>query len=62
MYRLYLKRIFDFFVALISFLLLLPLSVPVYVILFIVNGGSPIFYQLRPGVDGKIFKIFKFKT
>ena len=62
MYRLYLKRIFDFFVALISFLLLLPLSIPVYIILFIVNGGSPIFYQLRPGVDGKIFKIFKFKT
>ena len=31
-------------------------------ILYFANGGSPFFYQLRPGKGGKIFKIIKFKT
>lgn len=62
MYRLFFKRLFDFIVALISFLLLLPLSLSIFIMLFLVNRGSPIFFQLRPGVDGRIFKIFKFKT
>ncbi|WOC51494.1 hypothetical protein BPO_0847 [Bergeyella porcorum] len=30
--------------------------------LYIANGGKPFFFQLRPGKDGKIFKIIKFKT
>lgn len=30
--------------------------------LFVVNEGKPFFFQLRPGKNGKIFKIIKFKT
>ena len=30
--------------------------------LFFANLGKPFFFQLRPGKDGKIFKIIKFKT
>lgn len=30
--------------------------------LFFVNKGRPLFLQARPGKDGRVFKIFKFKT
>jgi lipopolysaccharide/colanic/teichoic acid biosynthesis glycosyltransferase len=30
--------------------------------LYIVNQGKPFFFQLRPGLNGAIFKIIKFKT
>ena len=30
--------------------------------LFFANDGKPFFFQLRPGKNGKIFKIIKFKT
>lgn len=30
--------------------------------LTVANNGKPFFFQLRPGKDGKIFKIVKFKT
>ena len=30
--------------------------------LVIANNGSPLFFQLRPGKNGKLFRIVKFKT
>ena len=32
------------------------------IILYFVNGGQPFFFQLRPGKEGKLFRIIKFKT
>lgn len=52
----------DFFVAMVGFLLLLPLFLVVTFALLIGNRGKPFFFQMRPGKDGKIFKIIKFKT
>lgn len=40
----------------------MPLLLIVALILAAVNHGSPFFYQSRPGMDGKVFRIVKFKT
>lgn len=62
MYRKIIKPILDFSLALIGFLVLSPIFLVVAVGLYFANDGKPFFFQLRPGKDGKIFKIIKFKT
>lgn len=62
MYKFYLKRLIDFFAAFFGLLLLSPILLIVTVWLYFVNDGKPFFFQQRPGKDGKIFKIVKFKT
>ena len=62
MYQSIVKPIFDFFCAFFGFVLLLPIFLVVTFLLFIANSGKPFFFQLRPGKNGKIFKIIKFKT
>ena len=46
----------------LGFLFLSPVFVLVTIGLFFANDGKPFFFQLRPGKNGKIFKIIKFKT
>ena len=43
-------------------ILLSPLLLLFTILLFFANAGKPFFFQLRPGKNGKIFKIVKFKT
>lgn len=62
MYRNFFKSILDFSLALIGFLILSPIFIFVTIGLYFANQGKPFFFQLRPGKDGKIFKIIKFKT
>ncbi len=62
MYKFFFKSIIDFLLTIIGFLLLSPLFVIVMIGLFFANQGKPFFFQLRPGKNGKIFKIIKFKT
>lgn len=62
MYKLIFKPLLDFILALIGFLLLSPLFVIITFCLFIANQGKPFFIQKRPGKNGKIFSIVKFKT
>ena len=62
MYNLIVKRILDFLVALIGLVLVLPLLIIVYCLLSIANKGKPFFFQKRPGLNEKLFKIIKFKT
>jgi undecaprenyl phosphate N,N'-diacetylbacillosamine 1-phosphate transferase len=62
MYKKIIKRFLDFVIALIGLVLILPLFVLVIVGLFFANQGKPFFLQPRPGKNGKIFKIIKFKT
>lgn len=62
MYRLFIKRGLDFFVALTALLVFSPVFIIVTIALFIANGGKPFFFQLRPGRNEKPFKIVKFKT
>lgn len=62
MYTRIVKRLIDFVLSSLAFVVLLPVFLVILMLLFFVNKGSPLFFQLRPGKDGKIFKIFKFKT
>lgn len=56
------KFIFDFTIALVGFLILLPLFCVITIFLYIVNKGKPFFFQTRPGQNEKLFKVIKFKT
>lgn len=62
MYKNYIKRILDFLLSLIAlFILAIPLLI-VALLIRIKLGSSIFFRQSRPGKNGKIFKIFKFRT
>lgn len=62
MYKNAIKRFLDFSIALIGLVLILPLFILVIIGLFFANQGKPFFFQLRPGKNGQLFKIIKFKT
>jgi lipopolysaccharide/colanic/teichoic acid biosynthesis glycosyltransferase len=62
MYKKYFKRGVDFMGSLIGFLLLSPLFILVTFGLYFANDGKPFFFQVRPGKNGHLFKIIKFKT
>lgn len=62
MYQNYLKRLFDFLIALVALLLFSPLFILVTIGLFFANQGKPFFFQIRPGKNEKLFRIVKFKT
>lgn len=63
MYRHFFKRLFDFVIALIGFIIISPLFLLLWIWLSIANKGARAFFlQERPGKDEKIFKVIKFKT
>ncbi len=62
MYKDTFKRIFDFVLALFGITLLSPIFISALIALYFSNRGKPFFYQERPGLNCKIFKIIKFKT
>lgn len=62
MYKQFVKRILDLFASTIGFLLLLPVFLIILILLFFANQGMPFFFQTRPGKNGRIFKVIKFKT
>lgn len=62
MYKKIFKRILDFFLALGILVVLFPVFLIVLLLLLISNSGKPFFTQKRPGKNGEIFKIIKFKT
>lgn len=63
MYKHFFKRLIDFSIVLTALLILWPFLLVIYVWLTIVNkGAGAIFYQERPGKNGKIFRVMKFKS
>lgn len=62
MYKICFKRILDFLAAFFGLLLLTPLFLIVTIGLYFANQGKPFFFQLRPGKNGRLFNIIKFKT
>ena len=63
MYRNCLKRAIDFVVAFLTIIILSPLLVVLTVWLRIANKGAGAFFiQPRPGLHGKVFRLYKFKS
>lgn len=63
MYKHCFKRLFDFFIVSVVLLIIWPILLVVTIWLHFANKGAGAFFmQERPGRNGKIFKVIKFKT
>ena len=63
MYKHFFKRVIDFTIALVALLIISPILLVVTIWLHFANkGAGAFFFQERPGLHGKIFKVIKFKT
>jgi lipopolysaccharide/colanic/teichoic acid biosynthesis glycosyltransferase len=63
MYKHFFKRLFDFLISLVALFLIGWLLLIITIWLHFANKGAGAFFtQDRPGKDGKIFKVIKFKT
>lgn len=63
MYKNFFKRILDFSAALCATLVFSPIIIAVSAALHFANKGAGVFFtQARPGKNGKIFRVVKFKT
>lgn len=62
MYAKFFKRPLDFILALVAFIVLLPVLIILTILGAIKMKGNPFFVQPRPGKDERIFKLIKFRT
>ncbi len=61
-YEKFFKRFIDFMVALIALIVLSPILLIVTLIQLMTVGHPVIFAQYRPGKNGKVFKLYKFRS
>ena len=61
-YRNYLKRPLDFILSLTGIIVLSPLLIIITILVRIKLGSPVIFKQKRPGLNEKIFTLYKFRT
>ena len=62
MYRKYIKRLLDFILSLFAIIILSPVLLIVALLIRIKLGSPVIFKQKRPGLNEKIFTLYKFRT
>ncbi len=56
------KRFMDFLIAALSIIIFSPLLIILAIFVRVKLGGPVIFKQERPGLNGKVFKLYKFRT
>lgn len=56
------KRILDFIFSLVAVIVLFPLILVLYILVYISSGSPVIFKQQRVGYENKLFTIYKFRT
>jgi len=61
-YRKYFKRPLDLILSLAAIIVLSPLFLLIAILVKLMLGSPVIFKQQRPGLNGKIFTIYKFRT
>ncbi|TWF39686.1 lipopolysaccharide/colanic/teichoic acid biosynthesis glycosyltransferase [Chitinophaga polysaccharea] len=61
-YRNLFKPLMDITAALVALVILSPVMLVLVLLLAIANNGRPFFLQPRPGKNGRIFRVIKFKT
>jgi undecaprenyl phosphate N,N'-diacetylbacillosamine 1-phosphate transferase len=62
MYHHFIKPLSDFILSFTGLVLASPVFLFVTILLAIANKGKPFFFQYRPGKNGRLFQIVKFKT
>ena len=62
MYNLIFKRLFDIIISLFAIVVLSPIYIIIIIFELIFMGRPVLFKQPRPGKDGKIFNMYKFRT
>jgi undecaprenyl phosphate N,N'-diacetylbacillosamine 1-phosphate transferase len=62
MFKYFIKPLGDFFIAILLLFILSPIILFTAITLFLSNNGKVFFFQQRPGLNSKPFKIIKFKT
>lgn len=62
LYILFLKRVFDFILSLIAFVILSPVILILAILIRFKLGSPVLFKQPRPGKSEKIFNLYKFRT
>jgi len=62
MFRTIVKRLFDFFLAGIGLVILSPVMILVALLVWVNMGRPVLFRQLRPGLHGRLFVLYKFRT
>jgi lipopolysaccharide/colanic/teichoic acid biosynthesis glycosyltransferase len=62
MFKHFIKPLGDFLIALFLLIILSPIILLTAILLFLANNGKVFFFQQRPGLNSKPFKIVKFKT
>lgn len=62
MYRKYIKRLLDIILSLLGIIITFPIFLVVGILVIMFLGRPAIFRQERPGKDGKIFTMYKFRT
>lgn len=58
----FLKRVFDIIVSFCGIIILFPLIIIVSILIKITSKGPVLFKQIRVTKNGKLFKIYKFRT
>jgi lipopolysaccharide/colanic/teichoic acid biosynthesis glycosyltransferase len=61
-YREFIKRPMDFILSLIAIIVLSPVLLLVVILVRVKLGRPVLFKQKRPGLNGKIFTMYKFRT
>ena len=63
MYKCFFKRLIDFIIALCTLAFIWPILLLITIWLYFANKGAGAFFtQERPGKDGRIFRLIKFKS
>ena len=62
MYQKHFKRLFDIIISLSLIIILCPIILLLSISVFVFIGYPIIFKQLRPGLNGKLFTMYKFRT
>lgn len=62
--QLFIKRAFDLTVGVIGLMvmIIIPVMIVIPIVIRLTSKGSAVFSQERVGKDGKVFKIYKFRT
>lgn len=58
----FVKRAFDICASVLALIVLSPVFIIVSIVIFLTDFGNPFFVQDRVGKDGKVFKIYKFRS